>query len=275
MMNYAKIKEEAEYVFEQWNNPTAISMISVSYFLMTSLFVGVVFFTDHEYSYLIRSLTSTSSLWALFMFVVFIIPMLMGLYQNKQFNKVSVTKVISVSLIPFLTVLTLSKLEDGNYFDDALVAIDISLLSILVCSAMWLKSKQFKIEKAFINGWFIHLSDLIKSCNHNEDEISKEFGLEIFIELKLLKAEIDSVPNPNDFIFKSKGLINQVRKSCKEKQKVIAVKLRTTEPKRVTLNIDGKRITLSLENAQKLSSELDRVLIEADECEIDTVLSFD
>lgn len=274
-MNYAKIKEEAEYVFEQWNNPTALSMISVSYFLMTSLFVGVVFFTDHEYSYLIRSLTSTSSLWALFMFVVFIIPMLMGLYQNKQFNKVSVTKVISVSLIPFLTVLTLSKLEDGNYFDDALVAIDISLLSILVCSSMWLKSKQFKVEKAFINGWFIHLSDLIKSCNHNEDEISKEFGLEIFVELKLLKAEIDSVPNPNDFIFKSKGLINQVRKSCKEKQKVIAVKLRTTEPKRVTLNIDGKRITLSLENAQKLSSELDRVLIEADECEIDTVLSFD
>lgn len=274
-MNYAKIKEEAEYVFEQWNNPTALSMISVSYFLMTSLFVGVVFFTDHEYSYLIRSLTSTSSLWALFMFVVFIIPMLMGLYQNKQFNKVSVTKVISVSLIPFLTVLTLSKLEDGNYFDDALVAIDISLLSVLVCSAMWLKSKQFKVEKAFINGWFIHLSDLIKSCNHNEDEISKEFGLEIFVELKLLKAEIDSVPNPNDFIFKSKGLINQVRKSCKEKQKVIAVNLRTTEPKRVTLNIDGKRITLSLENAQKLSSELDRVLIEADECEIDTVLSFD
>ncbi|EGR2855468.1 hypothetical protein DMW10_29385 [Vibrio parahaemolyticus] len=171
--------------------------------------------------------------------------------------------------------LTLSKLEDGNYFDDALVAIDISLLSVLVCSAMWLKSKQFKVEKAFINGWFIHLSDLIKSCNHNEDEISKEFGLEIFVELKLLKAEIDSVPNPNDFIFKSKGLINQVRKSCKEKQKVIAVKLRTTEPKRVTLNIDGKRITLSLENAKKLSSELDRVLIEADECEIDTVLSFD
>ncbi|AKO77724.1 hypothetical protein EN12_21655 [Vibrio cholerae] len=275
MMNYAKIKEEAEYVFEQWNNPTALSMISVSYFLMTSLFVGIVFFTDHEYSYLIRSLTSTSSLWALFMFVVFIIPMLMGLYQNKQFNKVSVTKVISVSLIPFLTVLTLSKFKDGNYFDDALVAIDISLLSVLVCSAMWLKSKQFKVEKAFINGWFIHLSDLIKSCNHNEDEISKEFGLEIFVELKLLKAEIDSIQNPNDFIFKSKGLINQVRKSCKEKQTVIAVKLRTTEPKRITLNIDGKRITLSLENAQKLSSELDRVLIEADECEIDTVLSFD
>ncbi len=274
-MNYAKIKEEAEYVFEQWNNPTALSMISVSYFLMTSLFVGIVFFTDHEYSYLIRSLTSTSSLWALFMFVVFIIPMLMGLYQNKQFNKVSVTKVISVSLIPFLTVLTLSKFKDGNYFDDALVAIDISLLSVLVCSAMWLKSKQFKVEKAFINGWFIHLSDLIKSCNHNEDEISKEFGLEIFVELKLLKAEIDSIQNPNDFIFKSKGLINQVRKSCKEKQTVIAVKLRTTEPKRITLNIDGKRITLSLENAQKLSSELDRVLIEADECEIDTVLSFD